>query len=1452
AVKARFGGNAESKKMRKSMLKQEFLEFRISEAEGLHKGYDRMQKILSQLNQLKAKPDAEEINLRTGNVIEDVLQSFVADTDPEQQLAYKDLEQIEKLDLEEMDLKWKMAMLSVRVHKFEQKAGRKIDFDKKESARFNKKKVRCYKCQQRGHFARECSESDGVIAAKEFGMIAGCDSGDALKEENTSNLLKYSERIHTDVETAKKDLQTQLDNHVSRTAKWRNSSKNLFKLIDSSMSVRTKVGLGFTNCIGENKLGWDDSAFSVFTTNSKDMEGRPIFYRFAKTNSMKVVPPPLTGDYTSLSDHTDLDESQMSYGTKSLTFCDPKCVPNGFVSCIDSDKSSEVNTNDLASSDSGLRSSMHKPTDSSYASTYSVSTSVNEAEIDSNIGTPIKEPISVQDLPSFTCNSFDKNKHSSRTSCNKNGSFNKKAGQFRKYASSVSKLCFVCGSVPTGKPKATPVPTGKPKGTPVPTGEPKATPVPTGKPKGTPVPTGKLKVKPVPTGKPKFIPVPTGRPNSSLPVATDKGCSPSGPSATEDEGIFDSRCSRSMTGNKERLDDFHEFHGGKVTFGDTECLILSKDFQLLDDSMVVLKVLSKHNLYTINLNNLCPRGNLACLVAHASFDESVKWHRFCWVFFLEHKDETYPIFKNFINLVENQLNKKVKAIRCDNSTKFKNAQMIKLCGSKGIKREYSNPRTPQQNRVSVTSPHNTTPYALLTGNIPTVSHFKPFGCHVTILNTSDHLCKFDGKADEGYIVGYSASNKAYRVYNVPNKRIEESMNLRFLENKPNVQGLGHDWYFDLNYLTDSLGYRHVSAKQPASTQRNTTNSVGIQDANSDSDYDKQVIIVPSFPSHSIQRTQPIDTPGDKVDDSPFLSADEIFQKELARLTGKEHQDTFYADSLTLGTEHNAKDLQTPPSAQPVPPGCIPVPTGNVLVPTGSLHVPTGSIPVPAAATMVPSDDVPVHSSSSTDSIFDGEHTTRFPCPSDLGNHNPSPGIFSSSSYDDEFDTALNNVASSVEVSPVATKRINTIHPQSLIIEDPTSAVQTQSKEEMQQFKFQNVWVLVDLPPGKYAIGTKWILKNKQDARGIVVRNKARLVAQGHRHEKGIDYDELFAPVTRIEAIRLFLAFASYMGFLVYQMDVKSAFLYERITKEVYVTQPKGFMDPQHPKRVYKVVKSLYGLHQALRAWTATTPYKAPKPKSKSESDSPINVHVYRSMVGSLMYLTASRPEIIFVVSACSRRQVTPTTSNLETVKKIFKYLKGQPKLGLWYPKESPLVLEAYSGSDYAGANKDMKSTTGGCQFLGRWLISWQCRSKPLWLSLQMKLSMLLLPTVVVRYALTSNPIIFDSLVKQFWSTATLRAPELGLPAILATIDKTPYTITEELVRSHLQLADDGGVADLPIPEIYSRMDNLGYVKEYKKGQNQIKIGQKREAWRSREKSEAVTVKKERKTKENAS
>ncbi|GJT52682.1 putative ribonuclease H-like domain-containing protein [Tanacetum coccineum] len=286
----------------------------------------------------------------------------------------------------------------------------------------------------------------------------------------------------------------------------------------------------------------------------------------------------------------------------------------------------------------------------------------------------------------------------------------------------------------------------------------------------------------------------------------------------------------------------------------------------------------------------------------------------------------------------------------------------------------------------------------------------------------------------------------------------------------------------------------------------------------------------------------------------------------------------------------------------------------------------------------------------------------------------------------------------------------------------------------------------------------------------------------------IDYDEVFAPVARIEAIRLFLAYASFMGFIVYQMDVKSAFLYGTIEEEVYVCQPPGFEDPQFPDKVYKVEKALYGLHQAPRAWyetlstyliengfrrgtidktlfikkdkgdillvqvyvddiifgstkkslcdefeglmhkrfqmsfigeltfflglqTSSTPIGTNKALVKDEEAKAVDVHLYRSMIGSLMYLTTSRPDIMFVVCACARFQFTLKTSHIHDVKRIFRYLKGQPKLGLWYPRDSPFDLEDFSDSDYAGASLDRKSTTGGCQFLRKRLISWQCKKQ---------------------------------------------------------------------------------------------------------------------------------------------
>ncbi|GJZ50886.1 ribonuclease H-like domain-containing protein [Tanacetum coccineum] len=449
-----------------------------------------------------------------------------------------------------------------------------------------------------------------------------------------------------------------------------------------------------------------------------------------------------------------------------------------------------------------------------------------------------------------------------------------------------------------------------------------------------------------------------------------------------DKGVIDSGCSRHMTRNMSYLTNYEEIDGGYVAFGgnpkggkitgkgtiktgnldfenvyfvrelkfnlfsvsqmcdkknsvlfnDTECIVLSPNFKLIDESQVLLRVPRKNNMYSVDLKNIVPKGGLTCLFAKATSDESKLWHRrlddysrFTWVFFLATKDETSGILKSFINRIENLVDHRVKVIRCDNGTEFKNREVNQFCEMKGILRQFSaeavNTACYVQNRVLVVKPHNKITYELFHGKTPTLSFMRPFGCPVTILNTIDHLVKFDGKADEGFFVGYSLNSKAFRVFNSRTRIIEENF--------------------------------HISQ-------------------------DKYV--------------------------------------------------------------------------------------GEIL----------------------------------------------------------------------------------------------------------------------KKFRFT---------------------------------------------------------------------------------EVK----------------------------------------------TASTPMETQKPLLKDEDGEEVDVHMYRSMIGSLMYLTSSRPDIMFTVCAYARYQVNPKVSHLHAVKRIFRYLKGQLKLGLWYPKDSSFDLVAYTDSDYAGASLDRKSTTGGCQFLGSRLISWQCK-----------------------------------------------------------------------------------------------------------------------------------------------
>nr|GEZ76713.1 hypothetical protein [Tanacetum cinerariifolium] len=428
-------------------------------------------------------------------------------------------------------------------------------------------------------------------------------------------------------------------------------------------------------------------------------------------------------------------------------------------------------------------------------------------------------------------------------------------------------------------------------------------------------------------------------------------------------------------------------------------------------------------------------------------------------------------------------------------------------------------------QVLVTKPHNKTPYELLLGRTPSIGFMKPFGCPVTILNTLDPLGKFDEKADEGFLAGYSVNSKEFREFNSRTRIIQETLHINFLENQPNVAGSRPKWLFDIDTLTHSMNYQPVVVG-------NLPNHNADADAAFDvKDNENKVYVSPS------SSNQP-----KKHDEKAKREAK---GKSLVDLSTdvRELRDEFQEFSVNNTNKVNA---------------------------------------VNAPVTVVGPN--PSNNTNNFNDASPSDNVVNMPTLEDI--------VYS----DDEEDVGAKadffNLETNISVSPIPTSRVYKDHHVSQIIGELTTAPQTRSmarmvKEQGGLNQINDEDFHTYLPKGKRAIGSKWVFRNKKDEREIVIRNKAQLVAHGHTQEEGIDYEEVFAPVARIEAVRLFLAYASFMGFMVYQMDVKSAFLYGTIKEEVYVCQPTGFEDPGYPDKVYKVVKALYGLHQAPRAWYAT-------------------------------------------------------------------------------------------------------------------------------------------------------------------------------------------------------------------------------------------------------------------------
>ncbi|GKB00853.1 retrovirus-related pol polyprotein from transposon TNT 1-94 [Tanacetum coccineum] len=292
------------------------------------------------------------------------------------------------------------------------------------------------------------------------------------------------------------------------------------------------------------------------------------------------------------------------------------------------------------------------------------------------------------------------------------------------------------------------------------------------------------------------------------------------------------------------------------------------------------------------------------------------------------------------------------------------------------------------------------------------------------------------------------------------------------------------------------------------------------------------------------------------------------------------------------------------------------------------------------------------------------------------------------------------------------------------------------QEEIHEFERLEVWELVSCPDNMFLIKLKWIYKVKTDESSGVLKNKARLVVQGFRQEEGIDFEESFAPVARIESIRIFVANAAHKNMTIYQMDIKTAFLNGELKEEVYVSQPEGFVDQDNPSHVYKLKKALYGLKQAPCACprgifinqskyaseivkkyglnstdSVDTPMIENKKLDEDLQGKQVDAKLYCGIIGSLMYLTTSRPDLNYVVCLCAWYQAKPTEKHLQAVKCIFRYLNGTINMGLWYSKDTDMSITSYADADHAGCQDTRRSTSGSAQFLGDKLVSWSSKKQ---------------------------------------------------------------------------------------------------------------------------------------------
>ncbi|GJX53341.1 putative ribonuclease H-like domain-containing protein [Tanacetum coccineum] len=711
--------------------------------------------------------------------------------------------------------------------------------------------------------------------------------------------------------------------------------------------------------------------------------------------------------------------------------------------------------------------------------------------------------------------------------------------------------------------------------------------------------------------------------------------------ALKNQGIFDSGCSRHMTGNKDFLTDYQELDGCFVAFGgiarggkikgkirtdkldfeyvfffkelkfnlfsvsqmcdkkntvlftETECLVLPPDFKLLDESQVLLRVPRQSNMYNFNLKNIVPSGDLTFLFRKAIIDESKLWH----------KRLGHVNFKIMNKLVKGNL------VRGLPLKIFDNDHTCVAC-QKG-KQHKASCKAKLMSSISQ-------PLQMLHMDFFGLTSVRSVNHKTYCLVVTDDFNRFSWVfflASKDELVGILR-----KFYKLNRKQLNHKVKVIRCDNGIEFKNREMNEFCRLKGMKREFSVARTLQQNGVAERKNRTLIEAARTMLADS------------LSTNVFLAEAVNT--------AYYVLIYVAGKELNLLFDIDSFNKFYELSTSYYRDQTNKnagpqeangDTGLKKSVDARQSEEENVSTSNNIVTYKLLDHSSVSLggSFPLNVNDLPDDNL----------MPDLEDTAEV----------QNTGIFGSAFDDEDLDTY-----------------------NSPFVDQVMGA----------EADFKNL-----------AIGTKWVYRNKKDERGIVVRNKARLVAQGYKQEEGVNYNEVFAPVARTEAIRLFLAYASFMNFVMYQMDVKSAFLYGTIKEEVYVSQPPGFVDPEFTEKVYKVEKALYGLHQAPRAWyetlstylldngfykgqidktlfikrvkmsscvrTTSTPMETNKALTKDEDGEDVDVHLYRSMIGSLMYLTSSRPDII----------------------------------------------------DYAGSSLDRKSTTGDCQFLGSRLTSRQCKKQ---------------------------------------------------------------------------------------------------------------------------------------------